>query len=37
MEAEEVHHHQADLEIIKEGDPRMENIKAILAAARLRI
>jgi hypothetical protein len=34
MEVEEVDYHQGDLEIIEGGDPKMENIKAIPAAAR---
>jgi hypothetical protein len=36
VEAEEVGHHQADLEIIEGGDPEMESLRAILVAARLR-
>jgi hypothetical protein len=36
VEAEEVDHHQAYLEIIEGGDPEMESIRAIPVAARLR-
>jgi hypothetical protein len=36
VEAEEVDHHQVDLEIIKGGDPKMESIiRALPVAVRL--